>query len=504
MRQFIFSLLLFCTVPALSYAQPVFTPRNLALGGGGSTYITDYNANFYNPANLMIQEQEGTFSFGVGITGAYLDAVLNYNSPGDQLNNAKNYINIYKPGNTGISEMQRTEILEHNYPGKTTQSDNRLRFDATLIGMKWIRENKAFSVALRTRTSSSIRVGQGWYTDSFKNITDDTDILDRSLTHRYQSLHEISFGYAESFQFLTRLTPRIDNFIIGIAPKLVIGTGYQNAEWNNVYEQDTQTNTINRIQKFSYNATGEFGASTIAYLNGTPINDANAQSFSSNPFNVNGIGAGLDIGVTYLITLGSDLSAVRRNQQPTERSLRLSFSMTDIGFISYNNDEISLSFPSDTTTGVLAPSQTSDEAFMGGKGQYIDFIQKFGEDNPFIGTPNNRSAFATLLPIALHGGALLEINRFKLMGDVSIGLTNNAFNSTKLISSFGMELRPFSFLPLRGGVQFEAQRPDFISIGTGIETRKWDLSLAAIFTPTSLVEQPTITGAAVAALQFHF
>lgn len=504
MRQFIFTLLLLCTYPVISFAQPVFTPRNLALGGGGSTYITDYNANFYNPANLMIQDREGRFSVGVGIMGIYLDGIQDYSGLGSQFRNAKDYLSIYNPDNTVITASERNDIIDDNFPGKTTLSDNRFRYDATLIGMKWIRNNRAFSVAFRTRTASNFRAGQGWYNDSFKRSPKNKLILDRSLIHRYQSLHEVSFGYAESFQFLTGLTSRLDNFIIGIAPKLVAGTGYQNAEWNNIYEQQDNGNSINRTQNFTYNASGQFGTATAAYQSGASVTEANNSSFSNNSFNVNGIGAGLDIGVTYLITLGSDLSAVRRNQQLTKRSLRLSFAMTDIGFISYNNDIASLSLPADTTLDTNVPGTTAGHGFIGARGQYIDFIERFGEDNPFTGTLIDRTAFATLLPMSLHGGALLEINRLKLMGDVSIGLTNNAFNSTKLVSSFGMELRPFTFLPLRGGIQFEAQRPDFISFGTAVETKKWDLSLAAIFTPTSFIEEPAITGAAAATLQFHF
>ncbi|MEX2477294.1 MAG: DUF5723 family protein [Gracilimonas sp.] len=485
-------------------AQPVITPRNMALGGGGSTYITDYNANFYNPANLMIQDRAGRFSIGVGITGLYLDGAQNFNSPSDQFQNVKNHIDLYTPGSNSISTTDKIEIIDSNYPGRTTLSDNRSWYDATLLGMKWLRDNRAFSIAIRTRTSSSFRVGQGWYTDSFKQSSNNENVLDRSLIHRYQSLHEISFGYAETFQFLTGLTSKLDNFIIGIAPKLVIGTGYQNAEWNNTYTETGETNAVQRIQNLNYNGSGQFGASTLAYLNGTPIDQANAQSFSPTSFDVNGIGAGLDIGVTYLITLGSDLSAIRRDRQPTQRSLRLSFSMTDIGFISYNDNEVSLSTPSDTSLVNNLPGIEASEAFIGARGQYISFIEQFGEDNPFDGTATDQSSFATLMPMALHGGALLELNRVKLMGDVSVGLTNNAFNSTKLISSFGIEIKPFTFLPLRGGIQFEAQRPEFLSVGTAIETNKWTLSFAGTFTPASLVEYPKITGAAVAALQFHF
>lgn len=502
MRQAIFTLLLLCVLGIHLQAQPVFTPRNMALGGGGSTYLTDFHANFYNPANLMIRDKEGNFTVGVGSAGFLLGGFQNYAKLNDQIENSRDYISRYETQMATFRESERADLLDNNYPGSNLISDQRTQYQATLLGLNWQREDNAFSIAIRTRTASNYRAGKGWYTGRFEDVNSLPPTLERSLVHRYQRLHEISVGYAESFQFLTNLTSRLDNFVIGIAPKLVLGGSYLNADWSNFYENND--GNLRHIESFSYDASGDFGAATSSYSSGMSLDVANNQ-FGSDSFNdINGYGAGLDVGITYLLTLGSDLSAVRPGQQPTQKSLRLSFSMTDIGLISYNTDEISYSSDLDTTNVTTAPSTFADKYFIGAKGQYINFIQEFAHQNPFQALTPERSTFSTLLPMALHGGALLEINRFKLMGDVSIGLTNSAFNSPRAISSVGVEVRPLSFLPLRGGIQFKAQRPEFVSLGFAIETRYWDLSVAAQLTPESLSSQPVITGASVAALQFHF
>lgn len=502
MRQALFTLLFLCVSGIHLQAQPVFTPRNMALGGGGSTYLTDYHTNFYNPANLMIQDREGSFSFGIGTGSFLLGGMRNYSNLNDQIQNARDYTSTYNPTAAAIDNAQREEFLEKNYPGNTLISDKRSRYEATVLGMKWQRNDKAFSIAVRTRTASNYGAGKGWYANQFENIEGRPPTYERSLVHRFQRLHEISLGYAESFQFLTNLTPRLDNFVIGIAPKFVIGGSYLNANWTNFYENNN--GNLEYIESFSYDASGEFGASTAAYSFGSTADAANAEFTSNDYFDVNGFGAGLDIGITYLLTLGNDLSAVRPNQQPTQKSLRLSFSMTDIGFVSYNTDEISYSIKKDTTVVSSVPGNLADEYFIGSQGQYLHFVQEFASVNPFLGTTPERGGFSTLLPMAIHGGALLEINRLKLMGDVSIGLTNSAFNSPKAISSAGIEIRPFTFLPLRGGIQFKAQRPEFISLGMAIETRYWDLSLATQFTPDSFSSAPVVTGVSAATLQFHF
>lgn len=504
MKQVITALLIIFAGYSLGSAQPVLTPRNMSLGGGGSTYITDFNANFYNPANLLILDSERSLSIGLGISGIYSDRLLNYNSFSTQINSIKDHFDIYQPGDLSINNSQRAQIIEDNFPGRSTLSDNRVRTDITLAGVKWHQNDRSYSIALRSRTSSSFRVGRGWYDLNYKTNSSGQNLVDRSLIYRRQSMYEISFGYSESFEFLTGLTSRLDNFIIGIAPKVIIGTEYENAEWKNVYRSPDGSQVAERVQSFNYSATGEHSTATSRFLNGNSIAQSN-QVFSKDPFDINGFGAGMDIGITYLVTLGNDLSAIRLDGQPTRRSLRLSFSMTDIGLISYRSNDLSVTSPVNTTQNVNLPLNTATESYGGSKGQYLYFLDMFAESDPFnTNTSINRNTFSTLLPMALHGGALLEINRLKLMGDVSFGLTNNAFNSTKITSSFGMELRPVSFLPIRGGIRFEAQRPDYISAGTALETDRFDISIAAMFKPNSLSEQPSLTGAVVSALRIHF
>lgn len=66
------------------FAQPVVTPKNLALGGGGTTYITDFHANFYNPANLLINDRTKKVDIGFLSGTSTFNGVLNFENPLDQ------------------------------------------------------------------------------------------------------------------------------------------------------------------------------------------------------------------------------------------------------------------------------------------------------------------------------------------------------------------------------------------------------------------------------------
>ena len=481
-------------------AQPVLTPQNVALGGGGSTYITDYNANFYNPANLFISDRIRNFDLGVAITGTYFNGVQNFSDVNQQRLNLEDYIYAYQPGSYDISDAERSEIISDNYLRERTTSLHQTRLDATLLGLKFRNEKRAYSFAIRNRISSSFEVGRGWYSSTPQQDGSEV-LLDRTLIHRYQSLYEFSFGLAESFNFFTDMTSRLDEFSIGIAPKLVLAGAYQQAEWRNKYVRG-QNDQYQQIQEFNYAASGNFEAATEQYRAGIAAEAALTNNINNNLFDVQGVGAGMDIGFTYLITLGSDLSTIAENQR-TQKSLRISFSITDIGFVSYNSQVTELGIAANTISANL-PDTASGEVFVGAPGQFIKFVDAYSSTNPFAtATPTDGGKYV-MLPTSLHGGVMLELNRIKLMGDLSIGLTNNAFNSTKLVAAAGIEIRPLPFMPLRAGTQLATELPSFFSFGTAIETKIWDLSIATQFVSRTFKDNPTLTGVTVAALQFHF
>lgn len=489
-----------------TFAQPVLTPKNLALGGGGTTYITDFNANFYNPANLLINDRKKTVDIGFLSGASTFNGVLNFENPEDQKDNYLKYFNKFSVGDFDLTQANRELIIDNHYKRERLNSVHQSRFDATTFGVNWISNNRAYSLATRTRVGSTFEAGRNWYTGQLV-VENNISISNQDLVHRYQVLHEVSIGYSESAKLINGLSSRLDNFLIGIAPKFILAGPYQNTEWRNEYTRENDASEINRTQAFNYQSAGNLTAATQAYLNGTSASEASDESlksFQDELTNIHGFGVGVDVGFTYLLTFGSDLSTLNSNMQRTKRSIRLSLSINDIGFVRYNDQTLFLEETSSSSQSNGFPS-VSDEYFAGAPGQFINFTEQYGDGNPF--TDNREKfetgSFSTLLPTSFNGGILIELNRIKLMGDMSIGISNNAFNSTRLVTSLGTEIRPLNFLPLRGGLQFTPGLPGSFNVGTAIETRFWDLSFGLSVSARSFTSATNISGAGVAVLQFH-
>ena len=511
MNNHFYSRLLVCLIAVLIFgsgtllAQPVLNARNIALGGGGTAYLNGVEANFYNPANLSVYDREGTIHFSLGTLGTFFEPVLSSGNPKSQFQRYADTFLPYESGEQSISTAQRTTILDENYSGSNLTSEHLSRADVIWGGIQWIGDKKSYSLALRTRLGSRIEVGRGWY--SVEGIAQNgTSVRDLTLIKQTQALHEISFGFAQEFQFLNGLVPRINKLFVGIAPKLVLGGTYENSVYSGRYRTDFQQNTSDYQREFTFYSAGAYSDFINRYLaSGAAQTAIDAELGNRYLLKPTGYGAGIDFGLTYLIPLGSDVSLLDsgENRRPIEKSLRIGLSITDIGVVHYSADPLQLSL-AETASSINIQSPLGNQ-FIGAAGQVPVFFEEASEiPNPFFEAENRSDEnFTVSLPTSFNAGLVLDINRIKLMSDLTLGLSNTAFTNKKLVAHFGIESRPLPYIPVRFGTTLAAGKPLRFGAGTGIETRYWDFSISTQVLVKSSTLTSDVVGGAVAALQFH-
>lgn len=501
------SILLFIAVWAAGplRAQPVLGPKNTALGGGGTAYLTGYEATFWNPANLMIHDHYGQLHIGIGNTGVLYEPVLSSDAAGDQYFNFTDSFYPYKTGVADITTAQRNVILKNNYPRNKLISQHQTRGDIILGGALWQRKNEAFSIAARMRFASRIDVGRGWYSDNFISSGNDK-VRDFTLNHQKNYLYELSFGYAREFTYINGLIPRLSKLYVGIAPKIVLAGPGIDARYHGQYVQSNNGKSNAYISHFSYQTTGPYTRMTADYLRTSNASRAIADNLSRKfDFQNTGYGMGFDFGLTYFIPLGADLPSVTEDptQSTVSKSLRISFSVNDIGMVRYNKKPLELSSEKDTTRiGSQAPMESM---FIGADGQYLSYFEKADSlANPLMGAQTqNDNSFVKLLPTSLNAGVLLDLSRLKVMGDLTLGLNNTAFTTTKLALHLGLETRPIKMVPVRFGMKLAAGLPTHLGLGTGINTKYWDLNVGAQVLLRSRTFTSEVVGGAFAGLQIH-
>lgn len=500
-------LVVFVTVIATSIpinAQPILGAQNTAMGSGGSTYLTGFEATFWNPANLAINDRLGQIHLGIGQIGILYEPVLSTDAAGDQYFNFTDSYFPHNPGTTNITSNQRNDILDENYPQDNVLSQHHTRADIILGGITWQRGDAAFSVAARSRFASRIEVGRGWYSDEFIS-SGNQEIRDFTLNQQINQLLELSVGYGRQFTFIDGLMPRLSELYVGIAPKVVLAGPSFDATYDARYIRSGDDSANIYATDFTYRTTGKYSRMTSQYL----IN-SNPQSAIERNLNRTiklidhtGYGLGFDFGLTYLIPL--DLSIIENEPKKSvvSQSIRFSFSANDIGMVYYTKEPLELTSPKDTTQIGQEPAKES--MFIGAGGQYLTYFDNSNAlSNPVLEAKNNKSnEYSTLLPTSLSAGMLIDLSRVKVSGDLTLGLNNTAFTNTKLAIHLGLEARPAEVVPLRFGARLASDTPTHLGVGTGIETRYWDFNIGTQVILRSRTFTSEFAGGAFAGIQLH-
>lgn len=474
----------------------------MGLGGGGTSYSTGYEALFINPANLQIRERDYRVQFGFAQVGAQFTSPLFISHEFDRLKTFSKGLKGFNPGINQITDEERASLINRNYSDDVSSADFLSQGEVYWFGIKWISEKRSYAIALRSRFASRSTVGRGFF-DSAPVEVDGSQIFDRSLNHKYQSLHELSFGYSDSFSLLSGLFPQMAEFVLGVAPKIVVSGAFQTVDHINRYERESDTELWTRTTDFSHQSSGAYSVAAESFMNRGVADIETMTAFDDyNLFRPSGIGVGIDFGLTYLITFGDDFSQIRRTDETTDKSLRLSLSITDLGAIHYFEDPLTVNLPEEEQFAFL-PDNLSNSYFSGTPGEYLFFLDQDGNHPLRDVERRSRGVYQKILPTAFNAGTLIQINRIKVMGDFKLGLNDDAFITPKFASYLGLELRPLSFLPLRAGMRIATDTMDYFTLGAGINTKFFDIN-SGVKLRTDTENTPfEVAAASFVALKFY-
>ena len=485
-------------------AQPTLQAKNMGVAGIGTAYLSGFSSLYYNPANLMIREYPLDNEIVIGQGAVRFEPVISSEQASAQWKRNRWFFKPYEengyPSDRDIDTYNRTKFLNENYRRNRTVAENDAYAEIVHLGYLHRNSDNAWAVGMRTRYANRFNIGRGWYSHDLVN-GDST--LNQSLRQDYQVLHEISFGWAQSFTYINGLNPNLRRLFIGIAPKFVMGGDYLRYDAGRTYHPET-----NKLaQKHQLYSAGATTKSYNAYRRTGMAGEAAAKHLSFNAMNQpSGYGVGLDFGLAYVFTFSDDLSILGQSvtDQGTYKSVRFGFSITDIGMIRYKGNTLQASSVQDTTTITPAELSESQSIYMGSPGEFMALMNLQNSQNAALNAQITSGPFTTLLPTAFHAGALFEYNRLSLMADITMGLTKNAYYSGKGVYRLGMELKPLPFLPVRGGIRFHRRYPVQIGMGTGVELHNWSLNVAGMFTTKNNDVFYEGSGAAISTLKFHF
>lgn len=446
--------------------------------GGGVTFVEGSAAQFYNPANLMIQTSHRTRQITLGMGGIYYSNGMQI----DRFDRFPEQIQPYfmpknLPQTTAVSDdilLQMFSDDDHYYQ---TQ-----KYDVIVFGASWQNGSIARSIALRSRGLSSFEMNRNWFHSNAEHLNDGEDFT-RYLNENYHVYHELSVGLAREVTMFNRWQSGLNTLLIGLSPKLVFGGMHSEVGFRSEYspgDGDWQN-----TKQFYAKAAGDVDR----YISDLMISGRADQAFSNhlNPhsnLDINGYGLGLDAGLTYIIPIGNDVSLSPHIHEPLKKSLRFSIAVTDFGMVRFNENPREWNSRSIMRTYQELPE--TDSRYYGHPGEIFHYLKSDPEEQSVFENivDNDSQAYVVQLPTEVHLGTAFQYNRFTSVFDMNYRFNSSDFGTNGWHSSLGTELRILRFLPIRGSVQMNADRDFSFGMGAGLNLGFVNLSGAIrIFNP---------------------
>lgn len=477
----------------------------MALGGGGTTSLTGYETLFSNPANLYMQHNDYSVQFSILQSSLYFDTLQPVQSASTRFRRYYESMDYHRPNSSlrEISLSDKESILNSSFRNNRSSNEFSSLTELHWFGVKWVRPQRSYAISMRSRIASRYEIGSGFFDTTPLERGDDL-IVNQTLNHRYQVLHELSFGFGESFSFLNGLVPRFSEFFVGIAPKLVASGSYIDSRHTNRYRFNEGNGLWFQSSHYTQESAGIISDYPEQFFGDPTIESITPNYNLKDLIEPSGLGIGIDIGITYIMTFGDDFSETRIQNHTSEHTLRASLSITDIGAVRhYRNPLVVETGFINTDSG--APPTESDVTFDGKPNQHLAFLSQFNTfQNLKLVSALSSENYYNMLPMAVNAGILYQFKRAKLMLDSSYSFTDNAFNPSGFTSYAGLELRPLSFFPIRVGTRLANKLQNVYSVGTGIETKWFDFSAAVLFRSSGASPTSEILGASVVNFKFYW
>lgn len=494
----LFALMAVMPASALFAQSRHYSSQSLAMGSGGTAYVTGFNANFINPANLMLDTYKAKNTFGVMGIG--------FKAGGDLANVA--VYNKYLTTGELIAGETRVNMLNEWF-GENSDNVRELSstFSMSPIGLSHRGRKQAFSLASRVRLTQDFSINKGLAELVTYGL--DGDVFSTptpiDFNHRMVAFGEISLGYAMEFDFIKipdlPFAKNIQLFV-GAAPKYLYGGYTTNLDFNSTLqiERATQNNPFTVTHTFNYNlqTIGELSNQLQAYEAAYNL-DKNAKFGDYVDYEGDDLGEaqatgwGLDMGATLQMDVSSLPIPLFAGKK---KILRVSMSVTDLGSLSFDQD----------ASNVYANGEFSYVGAQDGD-QVGDFFDNLGDslqsdvygnfDAEIIGSVDYN------LPSMYNFGASLEMGKLLLAMDYGIGFNNNGINSDRSVMNLGAQYRLLGFIPLRVGTRIGGYSSASYSAGFGLDFSFLEFTVGAS-TVANSTKHGTAAGVAWSGLYFRF
>jgi hypothetical protein len=465
------------------YAQNLSHTHAVAISGGGISLVNGVAALSHNPANLMmksykhgrvielpgwaLQSENGNLSTNKDeFSFRWLEPILI-----DSLLFNNSWLEPYSTEDFGSAIIQ------------SWRRETSIQF----LGAVFTNSSWAWGLQVRNRSIGFSTISKDYFVNNSALITDQSV---RNFTQTLLNWNEVTLGLATSLDYIEGLSSNLNRIYFGLSASMLLPYSYLELSASESVNKIDE----NRVQNMNISTFGNASRFIENMASGiiNPWKEANLNT-SELPTSI-GIGAGLNLGLTYEIPFFSSYSEVRANQ-PVTRALRFGMSITDIGFVNLNDSQLRRSVKQDTLALVA-----NEPIFSFNRRPTVSFTDTYlflSQQNLLersTGEIVDNEQVTAILPMQAHVGISLSYDWLKLGADAHYGLNTSLGNEQLLRLSLFSELYMLPFLPIRAGMLTQGSNLEQVSAGLSFQFYylAWDLALAYNYSSNMDIQKPSI------------
>ena len=258
---------------------------------------------------------------------------------------------------------------------------------------------------------------------------------------------------------------RVGALSVGVAPRLILGTGYADGRLRSEVEVREQALT----HRFDYTGRAAGALSTGLYdtfdaFSATPVQ----QVFGSSSGLV-GVGGGLDAGLSYAV----------------HPDLHLSASVAGLGTVRWTEEAQTIRPATQTFRfeGLALDLQRLETEFGGDVGAYVEHQVDSLARAAYRDVERTRAPFRTTLPATLHAGGTWASGPATLTGGVSVDVVDPARAGARPMAVHASGELPLGPIPVRAGVRLGTRQAVTVMGGVGLDLGGYRIDVGGRLTP---------------------
>lgn len=428
-----------------------------------ASFVSGSSALALNPANIALPVYRMNHELMLGsIKGGLHQGIAIENSFGELQGFYQDWFLI------DPLQMSNRTFVEGASGG---ENFNMVYHDVVPLG--FTRRNSSFTwgISVRTRSYNASYQNEGWYSPEQQAISD------RRMKQRMLTFHEIGVGYARPLEMVAGWRSGLNTVILGFNSKFIAGGLYADAEYHSRYISD-ENEKVQQSATMTSVSTGALKESVDQMMHGQESGLAYSSAVTDySMYEVLGYGAGLDVGVTWVIAFGDDAALAPGKDEALRRNLRLSVSVNDIGAI-YYGDEIDHAAGSGST--LMDMPESSPYVFEGRPGELHRYIDAHPSENKIYQSLEYQEPVEWVqLPTTLNLAGSLHFDRFMLGADARYQFHDYNYFERGWHVRLTSESTFLRFFPIRSSIILDPGFNPAFQFGAGLDFGYVDLSFDA-------------------------